>query len=81
MKPKTYTQEVEFEGFTLDVMFTVYPACKGSRDSLGGVKNAGPPLEPDEDESLSVENIELLGYDVTDYFESRLEAIVDLIKE
>jgi hypothetical protein len=38
-------QDVEIE---LECRFDYTPACRGQRDSCGGVRGAGPPLEPDE---------------------------------
>lgn len=32
----------------LEVQYDIFPPTKGARDSLGGVVNAGPPIEPDE---------------------------------
>ena len=31
----------------LEVQYDVFPPTQGARDSLDGVANAGPPLEPD----------------------------------
>jgi hypothetical protein len=38
----TITVEREVE---VEIEYT--PACRGARDSCGGVRGAGPPLEPD----------------------------------
>ena len=35
-----------------ECVFDHHPACRGARDSLGGKAGAGPPLEPDDPESL-----------------------------
>ncbi len=40
------------EDTELTVIWTHYPAYCGQRDSLGGVRGAGPPLEPDDPEEL-----------------------------
>lgn len=32
----------------VSVEYAFIPACRGARDSLGGIRGAGPPLEPDE---------------------------------
>jgi hypothetical protein len=39
----------------LEVRYYAVPACRGARDSLGGVPGAGPPLEPDEPGHLEFE--------------------------
>ena len=43
----TITVEREVE---VEIEYT--PACRGARDSCGGVRGAGPPLEPDTPASL-----------------------------
>jgi hypothetical protein len=39
----------------LEVRFTYHRAIRGQRDSLGGVRGAGPPLEPDEPAMVEVD--------------------------
>jgi hypothetical protein len=61
----------------VDVDFTFYPAYRGRRDSIGGVRNAGPPLEPDEPASIeinSVKDFEGYEYELTD---SEIEEIAE----
>ena len=61
----------------VDVDFTFYPACRGRRDSIAGVRNAGPPLEPDEDASFeinSVKDFEGNDYELT---ESEIDEIAE----
>ena len=41
------------------VHFEHYPGCRGARDSLGGKRGAGPPLEPDEDPTIEIEQVML----------------------
>ena len=50
----TIKQTIERDGAEIEVEaeFKYWPACKGSRDSLCGVRGAGPPLEPDEQAEL-----------------------------
>ena len=45
------------------VMYQFYPACRGARDSLCGMRNAGPQLEPDEPASVEITKVfsELMG--------------------
>lgn len=45
------------EDFPVTVEFTVIPGRRGLRDSLGGVRGAGPPLEPDEPPSVEIESV------------------------
>lgn len=42
---------------TIDVEYTFYPGCRGSRDSLGGIRGAGPPLEPDDPAEVEITGI------------------------
>ena len=46
----TLTRQIETQEFDIDVEidYTFHAEHKGARDSIGGVRNAGPPLEPDE---------------------------------
>jgi hypothetical protein len=51
-------------------------AYRGARDSLGGVPNAGPPLEPDEEGGIEIENVtDAAGieYELTDLEYKRFE--------
>jgi hypothetical protein len=43
--------------------YAYHPACRGQRDSLGGKRGAGPPLEPDEPAYVEVEQVFALGED------------------
>ena len=43
-----------FDEITVDVTYDFYRGCKGARDSLCGVRRAGPPLEPDEPPSVEI---------------------------
>lgn len=40
-----------------DIFFTLYPPTRGSRDSLGGIRGAGPPLEPDDPAEIEITRI------------------------
>src|SRR2546421_11371189 len=46
-------------GNELDVTveYTYHRTCRGQRDSLGGVRGAGPPLEPDEPASIEIVSV------------------------
>ncbi|SRR6266550_294875 len=39
------------------VEYTYHRACRGQRDSLGGVRGAGPLLEPDESASIEIVSV------------------------
>lgn len=41
----------------IDVEFNVIPGSKGARDSLGGVANAGPALEPDTEAEVEITKV------------------------
>lgn len=42
---------------SVQVDWTFYPGCRGSRDSLGGIRGAGPPLEPDDPPEVNIERV------------------------
>jgi hypothetical protein len=39
------------------VTYVYFPAHRGVRDSLGGKRGAGPPLEPDEPPSVEITSV------------------------
>lgn len=47
---------LEIDGETSEyyIEYEYYRACRGARDSLGGMPGAGPPLEPDEPEHCEI---------------------------
>jgi len=45
----TITREIE-----VTVEYTFHKGSKGARDSINGVRGAGPPLEPDEPDSVEI---------------------------
>ncbi|HEY5960939.1 MAG TPA: hypothetical protein VIV60_30495 [Polyangiaceae bacterium] len=47
------------------VEYDFYPGGPGARDSLGGIRGAGPPLEPDEPPSAEVTRVLLGTLDIT----------------
>jgi hypothetical protein len=65
----------------LEVEYTAIPPSRGTRDSLGGVRGAGPPLEPDEEGYIEVDAVYLDGHDVTAEWEDSMDEIVDAILE
>ena len=52
-----HEEAVTVKGIELLVKFDYCRAHKGARDSLGGVRGAGPPLEPDEPESIEINEV------------------------
>jgi len=68
----TVTITVERE---VEVEFYYTPACRGARDSCGGVRGAGPPLEQDEPEELEFVGATLDGvaFELTDGERERAE--------
>ena len=50
----TITIEVEVE-------YTISKGSRGSRDSLGGARGAGPPLEPDEPAEVEITSVRIDG--------------------
>ena len=71
MSQKKITIEVEA---TVD--YTYHRACKGARDSCGGVRGAGPALEPDEPAHVEINSITVEGGDVQDELpKTTIEAI------
>lgn len=45
----------------LEVQYTAFPASKGARDSLCGVRDAGPQLEPDEPAHVEIDAVRCNG--------------------
>lgn len=39
------------------VEYNYYPPSRGARDSLSGRRNAGPPLEPDDDAEIEIVDV------------------------
>lgn len=54
---KTVYCDAEDNCHDIVVHFTHYPGCRGARDSLCGVRGAGPPLEPDEDPEIEITQV------------------------
>lgn len=81
MSEITVTINVQRDGQDqeVEVTFDYTPASKGKRDSLCGVPNAGPPLEPDEPENLDLvsSTIEL----TTAEYERAIDQASDRIQE
>lgn len=52
------TIELNGEKVPITVEYRVIPGCRGTRDSLGGIRGAGPALEPDEPDEIEIESVE-----------------------
>jgi hypothetical protein len=61
------------------VEFSMSRGYKGARDSLCGVRRAGPPLEPDEPPEATI--LSVLGPDSTDYVDSLNDGEVETLLE
>jgi hypothetical protein len=53
----TDVTNLDGERVAVTVSYTYHRGCRGQRDSLGGVRGAGPPLDPDEPASIDIESI------------------------
>ena len=62
----------------LEVQYTAFPASKGARDSLCGVRNAGPPLEPDEPAHVEIDAVRCNGVLVR-LTEAQMEELEELV--
>ena len=58
---------ITLDGIDFDVDYTYTPPYRGARDSLNGVRGAGPPLEPDEDESIEIDKVYIEDVELTDF--------------
>src|SRR5688572_28893482 len=69
----------------LKVEWSLYPGCRGARDSCGGVAGAGPALEPDEPAELEFikavneknEQVELTDSEIESAMESAWEQLAE----
>ena len=52
----TFNTTIEVEDITVsvEVEYSYTKGCRGARDSLCGVRGAGPPLEPDEPPEVEI---------------------------
>jgi hypothetical protein len=54
----TFFTEIEREDtIKLKIEYDVNPASRGARDSLCGIRGAGPPLEPDTEASIEITDV------------------------
>lgn len=72
---------ITLDGIDFEVDYTYIPPYRGARDSLNGVRGAGAPLEPDEDEAVEINYVFCFGEDFTDFlsdltFDRFIEAIL-----
>ncbi len=63
---------VTIEHLPVKVTGTYVPAERGARDSLGGIRGAGPPLEPDV--PAHIEDMAVVAYIGTEFID-----VVDLL--
>jgi len=50
---------------TLDVTYKAHKAIPGARDSIGGVRDTGPLLEPDEPACIEIVSVVYNGQEIT----------------
>lgn len=55
---------ITIEDGTIEVDYKFYPAVRGARDSLNGIRGAGPPIEPDEPACVELQSVKLFGHEV-----------------
>lgn len=48
---------IKIDGIPCQIEVYITAGCRGSRDSLGGIPNAGPPLEPDDPDEFEITEI------------------------
>jgi hypothetical protein len=53
----TYVQIGDVEDVEVEVDYAFEKGSPGSRDSLGGKRGAGPPLEPDDPDEIELQTI------------------------
>jgi hypothetical protein len=58
VRPHAHSDDEEID---IIVEYTFYKGCRGSRDSLGGIRGAGPPIEPDEPAMVEIEFVRRKG--------------------
>lgn len=83
------SNDVEVE-VSIDIQYTYYRACRGARDSCGGIRGAGPPLEPDEPASIEIDSvvehdmgtdIELTDSETEKFTEEIMESLADAAQD
>jgi hypothetical protein len=55
----------------VEVTYAYHGPIRGQRDSLGGIRGAGPPLEPDEPASVEIESVICNEFDILDTIPKR----------
>jgi len=69
------------EDFDIEVEATYHKAYRGQRDSCGGVRGAGPPLEPDEPASFDIESVKDSAGNDIDLSAREMAHVTDMIWE
>lgn len=81
----TLVTTIQGESKEVLIDFTYYPPTRGARDSLGGKRGAGPPLEPDEPAEIEINSVKDLmdnEIDLTPSEQSNIESnLWDLISD
>jgi hypothetical protein len=66
---KTFETELDVN-LPVVVNYTFTSASRGARDSLGGKRGAGPPLEPDEPAEVEIESVIYKGVDIVEHVDT-----------
>ena len=73
---------ITLDGIDFEVDYTYIPPYRGARDSLNGVRGAGAPLEPDEDEDVEINYVFCFGEDFTDFLsDDTIDRLIEAILE
>jgi len=72
------TTTLTIENVELEIEYTYFKGCKGSRDSFMGKAGAGPQLEPDEPASIEIESIKVKDIDI---YELLSKSIIEKVEE
>lgn len=70
--------EILLDHAVVSVVGTYYPPSRGAWDSLGGIRGAGPLLEPDEPPDFEVESIKDMDGNEVGVNDGDMEKIINL---
>lgn len=75
-KPSKFSESIIYNGETLEVSGTYYPATRGAREYGTGLQ-----LEPDEPAEIEIESIIFSGVEVIGLMETAMQQIDSLVWE
>lgn len=67
MTALTTTLSIDGVECDVEVRYSFTPASRGARDSIGGVRGAGPALQPDEPACVEIERVDTATKDILEY--------------